>query len=95
MVIVKQMSARSILINFIFTLLGAIRIETRSFLSSVSSYLDTYTNSRQHLKLSEWKRKENIQMKCCGRSETTANDFLLAAPSVSDILAGLRLETER
>lgn len=31
-------------------------------------------------------------MKCCGRSETTANDFLLAAPSGSDILAGLSLE---
>lgn len=57
-----------------------------------SSCLDIYTNSRWHLTLSEWKRKENSQMKCCGRSETTANDFLLAAPSCNDISAGLSLE---
>lgn len=34
-------------------------------------------------------------MKCCGRSETTANDFLLAVPSGNDILAGLSLEAAK
>lgn len=34
-------------------------------------------------------------MKSCGRSETTANDFLLVAPSGNDILAGLSLEAAK
>lgn len=34
-------------------------------------------------------------MKCCGRSETTANGSLLAAPSGNDISAGLSLEARK
>lgn len=34
-------------------------------------------------------------MKCDGRSDTTASDFFLTAPSVNDILAGLSLEARK